>query len=66
MNFNIFRFYHCIPDQLGDFNCQRIKESNFQRQPNSRIVVINNSWPKLFDFVYLTWNLSPMDVHIIK
>jgi hypothetical protein len=66
MNFEQFRFYHCIPDELGDFNCFRIKEGNFRRLPHSRVMAIHKSWPKFLDFMYLTWHLSPMDVKIIR
>lgn len=64
MNFDKFRFYHCVPDTLGDFICIRIKTSNFQRLPNSRIIVIKKTWPKFLDKLYLSWQLSPMDVYI--
>lgn len=66
MNFEKFRFYHCIPNEIGDFNCVRIKEANFRRLPHSCVIIIDKRWPKLLDSVYLTWHLAPMDVKIIR
>lgn len=66
MNFDGFRFYHCIPNYLGDFECHQILTGNFKRAPNSRIIVIEKSFPKFLDKYRIMFYLYPMDVKIIK
>jgi hypothetical protein len=65
MNFDSYRFYHCIPNDLGDFTCHRITSGNFIRAPNSRIIIIEKSFPKFLDKYRIMYQVYPMDVTIV-
>ena len=64
MNFDNFRFYLAEPNILGDYDCVPILNSNFKRTPNSRIIIIEKTWPSFLDRIRILWLLYPMDVKI--
>jgi hypothetical protein len=64
MNFTAFRFYLAEPDNLGDFICTRIRDTNYTRTPISRIIVIDKNWPRFLDKYMILWKLYPMEVKI--
>jgi hypothetical protein len=60
MNFTDYRFYLAVPDYIGNYQCIRVRKSDYNRPPFSRVIAIRKTWPKIFDRFKIFIELYPM------